>query len=347
MIRMSKVKVNGLEYLSVTWKTLMDLKTIQNKDYFLKKHNAKTLGVKILLKEIRDKVNYKYIYKDIGNYIYIYISEIDKLKELFGDIEIECDGDDGYSDVDNMVNCVRCEKCNGIILNSYNYDGNAQDLCCHNYSFEDVYNMLHTYPKIYKYENATLSETNKEELKAFSDEMTKNNINSYRVAYKELGKVIFRVVGKYEEKERIERIINSVDQEIKEISISDKVVNVKAIDMILKHKISSIIEQLLLDKLVDINGLEIIPQYTIDMFVVDFFVKYKDVSLVIECDGEDYHSITKDHPRQRYIQIKGYDIIRFTGKEIVNDIEMCIRQIISYMVAIHNKKDNVDNLNKD
>lgn len=54
--------------------------------------------------------------------------------------------------------------------------------------------------------------------------------------------------------------------------------------------------------------------------------------VVIECDGHDYHERTKeqaarDRKRDRDIQRLGIPVLRFTGSEIVRDIDECIAQI--------------------
>lgn len=57
--------------------------------------------------------------------------------------------------------------------------------------------------------------------------------------------------------------------------------------------------------------------------------------LVIECDGHDFHEKTKeqakrDKQRDRDCLLAGYNVMRFTGSEIYNDVEKCIQEIEEY-----------------
>lgn len=80
---------------------------------------------------------------------------------------------------------------------------------------------------------------------------------------------------------------------------------------------------------------------------VDFLVcgEYKDmvngkVTLVIECDGYDYHStkeqIKADNKRQREIEEKGYVFLRFSGSEIYNETEKCVEAIFKKVDSLVN-----------
>ena len=64
---------------------------------------------------------------------------------------------------------------------------------------------------------------------------------------------------------------------------------------------------------------------------VDFLLPSKNV--VIELYGYEYHNtkykITKDAERERYLQRKGYQVIRFTGSEIYKDAQKCVNEVIS------------------
>ncbi len=73
---------------------------------------------------------------------------------------------------------------------------------------------------------------------------------------------------------------------------------------------------------------------------VDFIIKPKKV--VIELDGHGYHSTKEqreaDAKRQRYIEMAGYRVIRFTGREIYRDAKKCVDEVIEYLdrVNLHN-----------
>lgn len=62
---------------------------------------------------------------------------------------------------------------------------------------------------------------------------------------------------------------------------------------------------------------------------VDFFLK--DARLIIELDGHAYHStkeqLERDAIRQRYLTRAGYTVIRFTGREIVRDVQSCVTEV--------------------
>ena len=74
----------------------------------------------------------------------------------------------------------------------------------------------------------------------------------------------------------------------------------------------------------------IVPQYEIGPYRVDFAVPDKKVA--IELDGHDYHKTkeqrTNDAQRERYLELDGWRVIRFTGTEIYQDVEKCINQAI-------------------
>jgi hypothetical protein len=62
---------------------------------------------------------------------------------------------------------------------------------------------------------------------------------------------------------------------------------------------------------------------------VDFLLK--DARLIVELDGHDFHStkdqLEKDAIRQRYLSRAGYTVIRFTGREIVKNVDACISEL--------------------
>lgn len=85
-------------------------------------------------------------------------------------------------------------------------------------------------------------------------------------------------------------------------------------------------------------------QHQIGKYRVDFLVKYtKNVLkqdsykyLIVECDGHDFHEKTKaqaqrDKERDRFLQIEGYPILRFTGSEIFKSPASCVNQVIDFI----------------
>jgi hypothetical protein len=80
----------------------------------------------------------------------------------------------------------------------------------------------------------------------------------------------------------------------------------------------------------------LVPQFRIGKYTADFLVCYKNKSVVIECDGHDFHEKTKaqaahDKKRDRFIQSQGYSVLRFTGHEIYTSAEDCVNEICNYL----------------
>jgi very-short-patch-repair endonuclease len=81
---------------------------------------------------------------------------------------------------------------------------------------------------------------------------------------------------------------------------------------------------------VEYRCVNIIKQYRIGQYRTDLaiFTQSSDpnrfIKIAIECDGHDYHERTKeqasrDKKRDRYFQMMGWPILRFTGSEIYKD----------------------------
>jgi very-short-patch-repair endonuclease len=67
-------------------------------------------------------------------------------------------------------------------------------------------------------------------------------------------------------------------------------------------------------------------QEHIDKYWVDFVIP--DHKIAIECDGEYWHQdITKDANRDDVIKSYGWDVLHFTGKQIVDDVVACVDSI--------------------
>jgi very-short-patch-repair endonuclease len=95
----------------------------------------------------------------------------------------------------------------------------------------------------------------------------------------------------------------------------------------------------------DIDGY-IYPQIKIGEYRVDFLIEIFTVvpkldnlnvekpwlSIVVECDGHEFHERTKkqakrDKSRDRWFQNHGYVVLRFTGSEIWEDAGACAHQV--------------------
>lgn len=92
------------------------------------------------------------------------------------------------------------------------------------------------------------------------------------------------------------------------------------------------------------------PQYEImcgkKKYVVDFLVMLEDFTseepnletIVIECDGHEFHERTKeqvrrDNERQLSLKMNGYDVVRLSGSQIYNDPMGCAEKIYRYIVV--------------
>ena len=80
-------------------------------------------------------------------------------------------------------------------------------------------------------------------------------------------------------------------------------------------------------------------------FVVEGFLDWQDRELVgdlllkkplvIELDGKEYHSTKKqmnyDYARENDLKLAGYDVMRFTGSQVYNDIYGCVQKVFEYV----------------
>ena len=113
------------------------------------------------------------------------------------------------------------------------------------------------------------------------------------------------------------------------------------------------------------NKLSIVSQYQVGNYKVDFFILYEDIfhqsiaesnrfplsifkipSLIVECDGHDFHERTKqqisnDKKREREIQkLKSeIPIFRFSGSDIWKDVFAVADEILNYLVSENLKID--------
>lgn len=84
-----------------------------------------------------------------------------------------------------------------------------------------------------------------------------------------------------------------------------------------------------------------IGQYRVDFLIHDATLPFELGSprwIVVECDGHDFHERTKeqarrDKQRDRYLQSKGYRVLRFTGSEIWADAEACADEIVDHLAC--------------
>lgn len=88
--------------------------------------------------------------------------------------------------------------------------------------------------------------------------------------------------------------------------------------------------------------LDLEPQYTVDQCRLDF--AFPNEKIAIEIDGHEYHKTkeqrTNDARRERYLQSKGWKVIRFTGTEIFGDILNCLQEMKGLVRVYQNKTDD-------
>ncbi len=75
-------------------------------------------------------------------------------------------------------------------------------------------------------------------------------------------------------------------------------------------------------------------QYIIGDFIVDFF--FRQSKVIIEIDGE-YHATGEqkeaDLTRQKWLEARGYTILRFTNEQIIKEIEYVITTIREHLTG--------------
>ena len=77
-------------------------------------------------------------------------------------------------------------------------------------------------------------------------------------------------------------------------------------------------------------GLRLIPQYSVEKYIIDFLMADGDRKLAIEIDGERYHRnwtgelCRRDQIRNQRLFELGYDVHRFWVYEVRDDLEACL-----------------------
>lgn len=91
-------------------------------------------------------------------------------------------------------------------------------------------------------------------------------------------------------------------------------------------------------------GLEIMGQHQIGRYRVDFLCVYHFLGdalpqrkVVIECDGQAFHERTHEERsyekrRDRFLQSKGFKVLRFTGRDILRDPMKCAEEVIAFIL---------------
>ncbi|HEX8412834.1 MAG TPA: endonuclease domain-containing protein, partial [Sphingomicrobium sp.] len=68
-------------------------------------------------------------------------------------------------------------------------------------------------------------------------------------------------------------------------------------------------------------------QVVVDCFIVDFACRIPRM-LIIEVDGETHGSqLEYDGRREKHLQTRGYDILRFTNNDVLTNLEGVLMQV--------------------
>ena len=74
-------------------------------------------------------------------------------------------------------------------------------------------------------------------------------------------------------------------------------------------------------------------QHIIHAYIVDFYLP--DVRLVIEVDGPVHKSSKEyDQEREAILQALGYSVLRFSNRQVVEEIESVIREIEEFILGL-------------
>lgn len=76
-----------------------------------------------------------------------------------------------------------------------------------------------------------------------------------------------------------------------------------------------------------------IGKYRADMVLSCLLNNGRFFNIAIECDGHEYHNknkkqVQRDKERDRFFALEGYQIMRFSGSEIVADPEKCANEVL-------------------
>ncbi len=82
-------------------------------------------------------------------------------------------------------------------------------------------------------------------------------------------------------------------------------------------------------------------QYPIDRFIVDFYCA--SAALIIEVDGEVHRQqVEADHERENFLTGLGFQILRFTNTQVLNEIDQVVRDIQNTLESTPSPKSGFD-----
>lgn len=89
------------------------------------------------------------------------------------------------------------------------------------------------------------------------------------------------------------------------------------------------------------KGFKVIQQKEIVLqsgkkYRVDFYVTCKNESVIVECDGHDFHEktkeqVAKDNERDLGLKMEGYEVLHFSGSQIYKDPFIITLNVIDYL----------------
>jgi very-short-patch-repair endonuclease len=83
-----------------------------------------------------------------------------------------------------------------------------------------------------------------------------------------------------------------------------------------------------------------LPPYRVDFFLTLSSKGEQIGTIVVECDGHDFHERTKhqaarDRSRDRALTLDGHMVLRFTGSEIHNDVGHCAEETLNAAIKLY------------
>ena len=80
------------------------------------------------------------------------------------------------------------------------------------------------------------------------------------------------------------------------------------------------------------------PQVEVSPYRTDFALANRRIA--IEIDGHEYHKTpeqrTRDAQRERYLQLSGWRVIRFTGSEVYKNVWQCVEEVVQLVNSFDN-----------
>ena len=88
-------------------------------------------------------------------------------------------------------------------------------------------------------------------------------------------------------------------------------------------------------------------QEKIDIYKADHVIRYRGLKIVVECDGHEFHSRTKeqaqhDRARDRRMQALGFIVLRFTGAELYRDGMRCAKEVMALISEFRAKAEMIE-----